>query len=51
VLAVWSAAEAPTLEAAMGAVFGNVTATSYDVRLGHAGAQRDEQYWLYHSRK
>jgi len=51
VLAVWSAAEAPTLEAAMEAVFGNVTATSYDVRLGLSPARRDEQYWLYHSRK
>ena len=50
-LAIWSAAEAPQLEAAMRAVFGNVTATSYDVQLGHAQAQRDEQYWLYSSRK
>jgi spermidine synthase len=50
-LAIWSAAEAPQLEAAMRAVFGNATATSYDVRLGHAPAQRDEQYWLYSSRK
>jgi spermidine synthase len=47
VLAVWSAAEAPQLQAAMEAVFGNVTATPYDVRLG----ERDEQYWLYSSRK
>ena len=50
-LAIWSAAEAPQLEAAMRAVFGNVTATSYDVQLGDAQAQRDEQYWLYSSRK
>jgi spermidine synthase len=47
VLAIWSASEAPQLEAAMRAVFGNVTATAYDVRLGHPPAQRDEQYWLY----
>ena len=47
VLAIWSANEAPQLEAAMTSAFGNVTATSYDVRLGG----RDEQYWLYSSRK
>jgi spermidine synthase len=47
VLAVWSAAEAPQLQAAMEAVFGNVAATPYDVRLG----ERDEHYWLYSSRK
>lgn len=47
VLAIWSAAEAPQLGAAMEAVFGNVTATAYDVRLG----ERDEQYWLYSSHK
>jgi spermidine synthase len=47
VLAIWSAAEAPQLRAALGAVFGNVTATAYDVRLG----VRDEQYWLYSARK
>jgi spermidine synthase len=47
VLAIWSANEAPQLEASMAAVFGNVSATSYDVRLGG----RDEQYWLYSSRK
>ena len=47
VLAIWSAAEAPTLEAAMRSVFDNVNATPFDVRLG----DRDEQYWLYHSRK
>ena len=51
VLAIWSAAEAPQLEAAMKAVFGNATATAYDVRLGHPPAQRDEQYWLYSARK
>jgi spermidine synthase len=47
VLVIWSAAEAPQLQAAMAAVFGNVEATPYDVRLGH----RDDQYWLYSSRK
>ncbi|HEY0905144.1 MAG TPA: hypothetical protein VGE14_14750 [Marmoricola sp.] len=47
VLAIWSAAEAPQLGAAMEAVFGNAVATAYDVKLG----ERDEQYWLYSSRK
>jgi spermidine synthase len=47
VLVIWSADEAPQLQAAMEAVFGNVTATPYDVRLG----ERDEHYWLYSSRK
>jgi spermidine synthase len=47
VLAIWSAAEAPQLEAAMEHVFGNARATSYAVRLG----DRDEHYWLYSSRK
>lgn len=47
VLAIWSAAEAPQLEAAMTAVFGNARATAYDVRLG----ERDEQYWLYSAHK
>jgi spermidine synthase len=46
VLAIWSAAEAPQLQAAMEAVFGNAVAEPYDVRLG----DRDEQYWLYVSR-
>jgi spermidine synthase len=46
-LVIWSAAEAPQLEAAMHTVFGNVTAEPYDVRLG----DRDERYWLYVSRK
>ena len=50
VLAVWSAAEAPQLQAAMAEVFGDVTATSYDVTLGHPPAQRDEHYWLYWAR-
>jgi spermidine synthase len=47
VLAIWSAAEAPQLEAAITAVFGNAQATAYDVRLG----ERDEQYWLYSAHK
>ena len=47
VLVIWSASEAPRLQAAMRAVFGNVEATPYDVRLG----EREEQYWLYSSRK
>jgi spermidine synthase len=47
VLVIWSAAEAPQLQAAMAAVFGNVTVAPYDVRLG----ERDEQYWLYSSHK
>jgi spermidine synthase len=47
VLVIWSASEAPQLRAAMETVFGNVSATAYDVRLGN----RDEQYWLYSSRK
>jgi spermidine synthase len=47
VLVIWSAAEAPQLAAAMEAVFGNLTGTAYDVRLG----DRDEQYWLYSSRR
>jgi len=51
VLAIWSAAEAPQLQAAMEAVFGNVTATSHPVRLGQSPTQRDERYWLYSSHK
>ena len=47
VLVIWSASEAPQLQAAMRAVFGNVEATPYDVRLG----EREEQYWLHSSRK
>jgi spermidine synthase len=46
-LAIWSAAEAPQLAAAMESIFGNATAAPYDVRLG----DRHEQYWLYSSRK
>ncbi len=47
VLAIWSADEAPRLAAALEAVFGNVTATSSDLRVG----DRDERHWLYWSRK
>jgi spermidine synthase len=47
VLVIWSSSPAPQLEAAMAAVFGNVLATPCAVRLG----ERDEQYWLYSSRK
>jgi spermidine synthase len=47
VLAVWSAAEAPQLAAALESVFGNVSEASYAVRLG----DRDEHYWLYSARK
>ena len=47
VLVIWSASEAPQLRAAMETVFGNVTATPYDVRLG----DRDEHYWLYSAHK
>jgi spermidine synthase len=45
VLAIWSAAEAPQLQAVMEAVFGNVIATPHEVRLG----ERNERYWLYSS--
>jgi spermidine synthase len=47
VLVIWSSSEAPQLEAAMAAVFGNVQATPYDVRLG----ERDVKYWLYSAHK
>lgn len=47
VLAIWSASEAPQLAAAIERVFGNVTATPYDVQLG----TRAEHYWLYSARK
>ncbi|RNL61327.1 hypothetical protein EFK50_18395 [Nocardioides marmoriginsengisoli] len=47
VLVIWSAAEAPELAAAMASVFGNVTATPYDVAIG----QRSDRYWLYSVRK
>lgn len=42
-LAVWSAAEAPGLGAAMDAVYDAAEAVALDVRL----QERDEQYWLY----
>lgn len=45
-LAIWSADEAPELEAAMGNVFGGVRARIHDVDLG----DRSEHYWLYVSR-
>ncbi len=47
VLAIWSAAEAPQLAAALESVFGNVTAAPYEVALG----TRAEHYWLYSARK
>lgn len=47
VLVIWSAAEAPQLAAALESVFGNVTATPYEVELG----TRVEHYWLYSARK
>jgi spermidine synthase len=42
-LVIWSAAQAPQLEAELEAVFGNVEVVSHPVRLG----DRDEHYWLY----
>ena len=44
-LVIWSAAEAPQLEASLERVFGNVEVTALPVRLG----DRDEHYWLYAS--
>jgi spermidine synthase len=46
-LVIWSSAKAPQLEASLAGVFGNVTATAYDVRLGG----REDQYWLYCAHK
>ncbi|MGD9957775.1 spermidine synthase [Nocardioides sp.] len=46
VLAIWSADEAPELEAAMKGVFGNCRARSCEVEL----QDRQEHYWLYVSR-
>lgn len=43
VLAIWSAAEAPELEAAMRRGLGDAEAHPYDVLLG----EREETYWLY----
>ena len=45
-LVIWSMAESPDLEAAMGLVFGDVEARAHEVRL----QERDEQYWLYVAR-
>lgn len=47
VLAIWSAAEAPTLQREMAEVFGRATPVPFDVRL----QSRDEQYWLYLARR
>ncbi|MFL6059680.1 MAG: spermidine synthase [Marmoricola sp.] len=47
VLVIWSASEAPQLEAVLEGVFGNVTATPYEVELG----DRVEHYWLYSAEK
>ena len=46
VLVIWSADEAPELEASLRDVFGNVEARSHDVLL----QDRDEHYWLYVAR-
>ena len=46
VLVIWSADEAPELEASLRDVFGNVEARSHDVML----QDRDEHYWLYVAR-
>jgi spermidine synthase len=45
-LVVWSAQEAPDLEAGMRAVFAEVEARAHEVRL----QERDEHYWLYVAR-
>ena len=45
-LVVWSAAEAPELEDALRAVFGDVEAQSHAIRL----QERDEHYWIYVAR-
>ena len=46
-LVVWSADEAPELEAALVEAAGNAEARAFDVRL----QERDEQYWLYLARR
>ena len=46
VLVIWSADEAPELEASLRDVFGNFEARSHDVLL----QDRDEHYWLYVAR-
>jgi spermidine synthase len=45
-LVIWSAAEAPTLQAEMRDVFGDAVAVPYDVTL----QSRDEHYWIYLAR-
>jgi spermidine synthase len=47
VLAIWSAAEAPQLQAVMAEVFGRCVPVPFDVRL----QGRPEQYWLYLARR
>ena len=46
-LVVWSSAESPPLQREMHEVFGNAVAVPYDVAL----QSRDEQYWVYLSRR
>jgi len=46
-LVVWSAAESPALQSEMRTVFGNAVAVPHDVAL----QSRDEQYWVYLSRR
>lgn len=46
-LVIWSAAEAPQLEASLASVFGNVEVRSLPVRWG----DREENYWLYVAHK
>ena len=49
---VWSSSESTALDAAMREAFGDVVAIPYDVTLTQAeGRSRDEQYWLYLSRR
>jgi spermidine synthase len=47
VLAIWSAAEAPQLQAVMAEVFGRCVPVPFDVTL----QGRPEQYWLYLARR
>lgn len=46
-LVIWSAAESPALAAELREVFGDAVAVPYDVTL----QSRDEQYWVYLSRR
>jgi spermidine synthase len=46
-LVIWSAAQAPQLEASLERVFGNVEVTVLPVQLG----ERAEHYWLYAARR